>query len=202
MSDIQPGDLVFCHSKGIIGKAIRLGEWLRWRTGHFYNHVAVVQEQAGTDWTVVQAEARGVTRTSLLSTVAPGGSYLVLRVPNADPMKVVTFAQSQVGKKYGWVSILSIAIRILTPRWLPLPSVRANRTWICSALAAESARFSGWLSDWDDIYSVTPAQLYAAIKGVGVRDVMKIVAQETEVRYGGTSTQATPQKRGVSARKR
>lgn len=185
-SNLQPGSLVFCHSQGFIGKAIRLGEWLRFRKGDFYNHVAILKEPVGLkpklingtvvdwlvdDWIVIQAESRGVTETGLLSTVAPGGSYQVVKIPGADGRKVVAFAQSQVGSKYGWLSILSLALRILTPKWLMLPSLRSYRTWICSALGGEAVRYAGWLRDWPDVYAVTPSELYAAIQGMNIKEI-------------------------------
>lgn len=166
MSSPNAGSLVFCHSAGIIGRVIRLGERLRFRSGDFYNHVAIIDN----DGTVIQAEAHGVTSGASLTSIAPGGSYEVVKVPNADAASIVAFARSQVSKKYGYLSIVSLAIRILTPQWLPLPSIRSDRTWICSALGGECSRFGGWLHDWPDIYSVVPSELYAAIKGIGVRD--------------------------------
>lgn len=167
MSDPQPGNLVFCHSTDIIGKSIRLGEWLRFRTGDFYNHVAVIDH----DGTVIQARARGVTAGDALATIAPGGSYEVIPVPDADPNKIIEFARAQVGNEYGYISIVSIALRILVPKWLPLPSIRQNSTWICSALGGESARFGGWLHNWPDLFNVVPSELYAAIKGIDINQL-------------------------------
>ena len=187
MSDNTPGSLVFCHSTGIIGHAIRLGERLRFRSGDFFNHVAIID----TDGTIIQAEAHGVTAGASLESIAPGGSYEVVKVPDAIAANIITFARSQVGKKYGYLSIVGLAIRILTPKWLPLPSIRANRTWICSALGGESTRFGGWFYDWDDIYSVVPSELYAAIKGIGVRDAYLESLRESVSNYDRTRTQTT-----------
>jgi len=164
----QPGDLVFCHSTDIVGRAIRLGERLRFRSGDFFNHVAIIDH----DGTIIQAIAHGVRAGDSLDSIAlKGGSYEVVRVPGADPDRIIAFARAQVGSWYGYLSILSIAIHILTPKWLPLPTIRFNKSWICSALGAESARFGGWLNNWPDVYSVVPSELYCAIKGISLRDL-------------------------------
>ena len=157
----QPGDLVFCHSKGIIGRAIRLGEWLRWRGGSHYNHVAILDEWQLTGWTVIQAEARGVTRGALLSDVAPGGSYVIVSAPpDANRADLLSFARAQVGTRYGFLTIASLIVTILTPVFF---NVMAPGSWICSAVAAESIRCGGWIHNWPDVYQVTPAQLFLAL---------------------------------------
>lgn len=170
-----PGTLVFVHSHGLAGKAIRLGEWLRFRDGRFWNHVAIVSDQTCpcSSPRVIQAEGHGVTDTACLSTIAPGGQYEEVIVPDAWDEDILAFAKTQVGKKYGWLSIVSIAVQIILPRWLTLPSLRSESTWICSALAGESARVGGWLHDWPDIYRVVPSELYAAIHDISVRDVAR-----------------------------
>lgn len=162
----KAGALVFAHSRSFIGWAIRLGERLRFRSGDFYNHVAVLDHQLPTgDWVVVQAVARGVAK-GRLSEIAPGGSCAVVAVPNVARTRVVGFARSQLGKEYGWLSVVSVALQVLLPRRFPLPAFRSDRTWICSALAAEAARFGGWLHDWPTIYRVVPSELYAALSGI------------------------------------
>ena len=160
-----PGTLVFAHTTGIMGRIIRLGERIRWRSGAFYNHVAIVDRIEGDKVFIIQAEARGVTNTATLNEVAPGGKYLLVNLPiGIDPSQVIEFARQQVGSQYGWWSIISVAIDIITPSWFP--SVRRPGTWICSALSGESLRCGGWIHDWPDIYLVTPTQLYLAVSGL------------------------------------
>jgi hypothetical protein len=159
-----PGDLVFCHSKGLVGRAIRLAERLRWRAGDTYNHVAILDHQDGTGaWTVIQAEARGVTQGAPLASVAPGGSYAIVALPAGHPISpalVVEFARDQVGRRYGFLTIASVLATILSPKFV---DVMLPNTWICSALAAESLRAGGWLRNWPDIYQVSPAQLWEVL---------------------------------------
>ena len=73
---MQRGDLVFAHSKGVIGWAIRFGEH-----GSEWNHVAVLNEETADGWTIYQAESKGVTADKLLDSVAPGGNYIIVSLP-------------------------------------------------------------------------------------------------------------------------
>jgi hypothetical protein len=159
----KPGDLIFCHSTGIMGRIIRLGERIRFRKGVQWNHVALVDRMMEDgDFLVIQAEAKGVTKDKRLSTIAPGGRYQVVRLPvGVSRQKVLDFAHEQVGSRYGWLTILSIAIDILTPFWVP--SFRTRNSWICSAVSAEALRAGGWIHQWPDVYLVTPTMLWDAV---------------------------------------
>ena len=165
----QPGDIGFSHSNGFFGKCIRFGERIRWgeKPSH-WNHAfivdRIVQEGSLADGTlqfktyVIQAEPSGVTNDKLIETV---GSYtLVEPHPNHDRKAILAFARSQVGSRYGFFTIVSVMFDILSPNWFP--SFRRPSTWICSAVTAEALRFGGWLHNWKDIYTVTPAQLFEA----------------------------------------
>lgn len=157
---MNPGDIVFAHSNGAMGRAIRFGERLRWgeKPSH-WNHVAIVASVNGEDIRIIQAEPRGVTDDKSIESV---GEYVVLAPPiGAQADWILEFARGQVGSRYGWSSIVSVFFDIVTPNWFP--SFRRPSTWICSALVAESLRFGGWLEAWGDIYTVTPAQLYGRL---------------------------------------
>jgi len=188
VSSAAAGDLVACHSRGVIGSAIRLDQRLLGDTWQSYeldvpdaaadepwmwNHIAILDRQDGGQWTVIQAEAHGVTGTDNsakpflakpLATVAPGGRFEILQLPAAcDRDRVLSMARGEVGAQYGFVSIASIVATELTPRPLRF-DFRRGGTWICSALAAEALRAGGWYHKWIDVYQVRPAQLYAALK--------------------------------------
>lgn len=161
MAPVNPevGDIVFAHSNGIIGRTIRLAERLRWHRGSMYNHVAIVSWVHDGVAYVTQAEPRGVTNDKPLSSV---GEYTLVAPPkDVDKEQMLRFATSQIGKRYSFLSILSIIVDILTPNWFP--AVRNADTWICSALVAESLRAGGWLHNWPDVYIVTPAQLFQTL---------------------------------------
>ena len=169
MPDITPGSVGFCHSKGLVGRAIRLGERLRFRRGDFWNHVFIVSDEhdAQGRQLVIQAVGRGVTGDSPLITVAPGGKFEIATLPEeVDLDFILEFAKGEIGAEYSWLAILMNAVRCLLPTWVPLPRLRTVSSWICSALGAEALRFGGWLHRWPDIYDVNPAELWSALKGL------------------------------------
>lgn len=167
MSDIpQQGDIGFAHSNGIMGRAIRFGERIRWgEKPSYWNHAFIVDSVkfVNDEWvvTVVQAEPRGVTNDKRIETV---GQYILIEPqPGHSRNDILAFARAQVGSQYGWGSIASVVFDALTPSWFP--AFRKANTWICSALVAESLRFAGWLENWGDIYTPTPAQVFEAYTG-------------------------------------
>ena len=154
-----PGDIVFAHSNGLMGRAIRLGEFLRWRKGSHWNHACVISrvDKDGTAY-VIQADLHGVSEARL-DTV---GQYIILEPPaRVNRNKILAFTKAQIGSSYGLLSIASIVADIITPSWFP--SMRRRNTWICSAVTGEALRYGGWLHNWSDIYMITPAQLFDAL---------------------------------------
>ena len=154
-----PGDICFAHSNGIMGRAIRFAEMLRWRKGRHWNHACVISrvEQDGTAY-VIQADIRGVNEARLDSV----GQYVIIEPPyGVNRNKVLAFTKAQVGSKYGILSIFSIVFDIISPNWFP--SMRMPNTWICSGVTGEALRYGGFFMNWDDIYCVTPAQLFDAL---------------------------------------
>jgi len=165
MEGFEPGDLVFCHSKGIIGRAIRVAQRLRNSPEDaMWNHVAIIDKRDKFgNYYVIQAEAKGVTNNKQLGSIAPGGRFKIVPFPaTADRAKFLTFARSQVSDPYGYLTILSIALDFLLPRRVAL---RKSGTWVCSALAAGGLWYSGFpkAMTWPDLYQVTPADLYGAL---------------------------------------
>jgi len=158
---MKPGDLVLCHSKGILGRAIRVAEKrLQDSSYSEWNHIAILDRLAEDgDWIVIQAEAKGVTNDKKLSSVAPGGRYQVIPLPiQADRQKLLKFARAQVGDRYSWLSIFSCAFDM----WLPdAICLRHGNTWICSGLAAAALWFAGFepLMRLNDVYTCTPAEI-------------------------------------------
>lgn len=155
---MKPGDLVFCHGTSFVAKAIRLVQsWRSPKADARWNHVAILYEENDGDWTIIQAGGHGV-QIAYLSNATD--TYEVVACPaGLNAVKVVEFAKSQVGVKYGFLTIASIVFNVITPQRLAL---RKPGTWICSALAAGSLWYAGWPTSqiWYDLYQVTPADLY------------------------------------------
>lgn len=154
---------MFAHGKGFISWAIRFMQAFRSpKIDANWNHVAILARQVDGEWWVYQAEGKGVVYAPLTH-VAPGGHYKVMPCPSsANAAMVVEFARSQVGIQYGFLTIASIVFNIITPRRI---AIRKPGTWICSALAAGALWYAGWPFSvaWNDIYQVSPADLFAHI---------------------------------------
>ena len=157
---MNPGDIVLCHSTGVVGRAIR---WAQRRdyseVFSQYNHVAIIDRIEDGVAYIIQAEAAGVTNDKTLESVAPGGSYRIIPLPeviNCD--EFLEFARSQVGALYGFTTIVSCALDVLLPESICL---RKYGTWICSGLVAAALMYAGFkpVQGWGDIYTVFPSEI-------------------------------------------
>lgn len=162
-SQYLPGMLVFCHSAGIIGRLIRFGQHLRRYKNWELNHVAILDawDPIKKDWTVIQAEAKGVLAGAYLSDITPGGYFKVVDLPaGIDRGKFLGFIRDQVGDKYSFLTDIVIGINILTPKWFRFDFHHPG-TWICSGVAAGGLYYCGWppLETIADIYQVMPSEL-------------------------------------------
>ena len=164
---MQSGDIGFARTNGFYGHLIRLGEWLKLRKSE-WNHMFIVDCPAlGGDWYLIQATLQGVTHSGLLSEIK--GSYITM-APPCDREKVLQFARKQVGTRYSFLTILSIAFDILSWNWVPSLMNSYRPSWICSGLACESLRYGGWLHEWTNVYLVTPQQAYDILVAVPVKN--------------------------------
>ena len=157
----SPGSIGVAHTPDAMGVLIRFGEWIRFRRGSRWNHAFIVSDEVDSSGMplLIQAQIRGVTDTMAIDEL-PGDVFVLPTPDGVDPQRVLEFAKSQVGVEYGILTIVAVAIDILTWNWFP--SFRAARkpSWICSALAFESLRYGGYLRNVVDIYEVTPAELF------------------------------------------
>jgi hypothetical protein len=165
----RPGDIVVCHSQGFIGAAIRTGERLRSPSKDaFWNHCAIVVEPVDGIPRVVQAVGAGVEYGWLKDLgygddvhVLAHKDFPALTDAGIDPRSVVAAAHSLVGTHYGFLTILSIALNLLTPKWIRFPSFRRSNTFICSAAASWCLLAGGGNIQTYDIYSVMPSEVRA-----------------------------------------
>lgn len=174
LADAQPGDLIAFETRGIFGRLIQLGQWLKRSDRRYrrYHHIAVLVDQVANtphgpadpaNWLAVQAARR--VDVAHVDEIARGCPFTVFACPKGVARsKVVVQADKFVGIEYGVLTIVSIALNILTPRFLRV-SFRAggDPTLICSALGALCLHAGGWLHEWPDFYQVTPADLVGAL---------------------------------------
>ena len=160
----RAGDIVFAHTKGTLGRLIRLGERIRWKeSASQWNHACVVSRVSKGEVYVIEATLKGVIESPLSKYPV----HAVVAPPlGVDVKKLVEFNKAQLGSSYGVLSILCIATDLITGDWFP--SLRRDGSWICSALTAEGLRAAGWFtpaSNFGDIYTPTPAQVWLALTG-------------------------------------
>ena len=160
----EAGDLVFCHSRGLIARAIRVAQRMRSdsKDAH-WNHVAILDRLENGDWYVIQAEGKGVTQSRRLKDIAPHGQMQIATLPaTVSRKRVLDFVRSQVSDPYGFLTILSIALDFILPQRI---AIRKSGTWVCSALVGGALWYGGYpkAMTWPDLYQVTPADLYGAL---------------------------------------
>ena len=149
---MKPGDIMLTHSSGLVGWAIRTGERIRDpRKAARWNHAGVIIDTYGA---TVEALGSGVKFSSVQ--MHPKHVIIDTGMSDADRAQVVAWARYAVGKPYGYLTILSIALDLLTPSAFHF---RSGRTLICSELAAKALEHGGWICPKIDTSHVMPSEL-------------------------------------------
>ncbi len=163
---MQAGDLVFCSTTGIIGRSIQFAQRKNGEVDWYRNHVGVLDSPTvDGNWYVIQAEPRGVTNNKLLTEIAVGGTYEVATLPSTvNREKFLELSRSQVGRFYGYLSILSIAGNMFLPEKFHF---RWSDSVCCSGLVALGLLYGGFppMAAVEDIYDITPAQVKRLVTG-------------------------------------
>lgn len=180
---LMPGDVIVTRSAGIIGALIRFGERIRYEgrlkalwwlikrilgihqpedPGHpwWTNHTAVYVG----DGQVIEALAGGLT-LSPLTKYSPA-DYRIARLSTAEPtassferQATVAYAHAQLARmgRYGWLSIASTIVQLLTP-------LRLDVSWdgavTCSAFAAQCWEHAGVIMPTRSALTTMPADFW------------------------------------------
>lgn len=153
----QPGDCVLADTRGAYGRLIQFGQALRWKRHSRWHHGAIVTQidPDGQVWCVQMAKHGEKVK---IEEIAPGRPLKIIPCPKGvDRKKSVDYANKIVGTDYGILTIVSIAITILTPGAFRI-DFRHEGTLICSAAVARSWEHGGWDCPVDP-FSITPAQI-------------------------------------------
>jgi hypothetical protein len=156
MVDPEPGDFILTHRGELISQLIRFGQQLRFqgadRAYTYWNHTAIVVTSGGA---IVEALGTGVERRSI-SDYDPT-QYTVVRITASaeDRAEAAVFAERCVGHPYGWATIVSIALSLLTGAKL---SFGFNGQLICSGLVARALERTTAIFE-DEPSHIMPAQL-------------------------------------------
>jgi hypothetical protein len=106
---------------------------------------------------IIQAKFKGVTNTGTIDFY----EYVTMSPPDeVFRNKLLEFCRAQVGSRYSFLTILSIAFDIVSWNWVPAVMNSYRQSWICSGLVCEGMRYGGWLHPWVNLYLVTPQQAY------------------------------------------
>ncbi|MGH2480864.1 MAG: hypothetical protein ACRDHW_14520 [Ktedonobacteraceae bacterium] len=113
----QPGDFILTHGNAWFNKFIRVGQGLRFRGKDrkyaYWDHAAIVVDEHGE---LIEAAGPGVRRTDL-SQYQDIEYHLVClgtAVNATDRAEAVAFAEWSLGGPYGWLTIVCVAVGLLT----------------------------------------------------------------------------------------
>ena len=116
-TEYDPGDFILTHGSAFFSRLIQLGQMLRFRGQDRkytrWNHAAMIVSKEGD---LIEALGRGVRRSKLSKYKAT--EYHVIQLgPIAslqDRQQAITFAEWSLNQKYGWMTIISIALSLIT----------------------------------------------------------------------------------------
>lgn len=145
---MNPGDLLLTHRKGLASTAIVAGQRLRF-TGerrHYarWSHAAILTTTTGD---LVEAWWSGVRESHINEYANVEHVIIPIDSNNQTRARVVRFATHQIGRRYGYLEIASLAGYLLTGSTIRLG---LDGQMICSGLAA------GALSRTDAIFAKEP----------------------------------------------
>lgn len=169
----QPGDILMVRTNHFVSKLIRFGQRAYGKDAAQWNHVAIVvaPEDSEGNGRIVEALTNGICLSPLskypekdVRLISPipkayGGKAYGERLSDIDHVlraNAANFAESCVGEKYGFLTILAIAIKTLTKGKLDF---NVQGTNICSGLAARSLERMGYNFNPYDPAEITPAYL-------------------------------------------
>lgn len=155
----RPGDFLLTHSTGVYGFLIRFGEALRYRGQNrifaHWSHAAIIVDESGS---IIEALGGGVQERNLV--VYCKTEYVVVHLPSdtstSDRLQAVEFARFCLNEPYGWMTIASVALSLLTSGTL---SFGIDGQQICSALVARCLERIGVIFRENEPWHLMPADL-------------------------------------------
>lgn len=152
-----PGDFILTHGTSWTSRMIRIGEKLRYwgpdKKFTRWNHAAIFINRKGD---IIEALGGGVQQRNI--SVYKQTEYHVVHLENVldiNRVHEVEFAQACLNEHYGWVTIVSIALSLLTASKL---GFGVDGQEICSALVARCLERTGEIFPTDP-WHIMPADL-------------------------------------------
>jgi uncharacterized protein YycO len=155
----QPGDFLLTHSSGVFGQLIRLGQRLQYfgadKVFAHWSHAAIFVDDQGN---IIEALGGGVQKRNI--EVYRDTEYVVVHLPAAtsrdDRAQAVLFAEHSLNESYGWLTIISIGLTLLTGSHF---SFGLDGQQICSALVARAIERIGVIFEESEPWHLMPADL-------------------------------------------
>jgi uncharacterized protein YycO len=157
VKDARAGDFLLTHSRSWTGRLIRFGQAFRYfgRDAKYtrWNHAALFVNDQGD---IIEALGRGVQLRNI--SVYRDTEYHVVYLQNVsaeDREEEVSFAYHCLNDKYGFVTIISLALSLFTGVKF---GFGIDGQMICSGLVARSLERTGEIFEQDS-WHATPADL-------------------------------------------
>lgn len=136
--EMRKGDFLLTHGDYLVSRLIRFGQRLRYEQQYArWNHAVLVLSEDGR---IAEALSQGVVETNIAD--YEGKDYYLVRlqgVSEEDREEMMTFANAVLSSpdrtEYGWLTIVSIILTLLTGSKLVFGMVG---TAICSGFVAEA----------------------------------------------------------------
>jgi uncharacterized protein YycO len=152
-----PGDFILTHGTSWTSRMIRWGEAIRYRGADKpfarWNHAAIFINEQGD---IIEALGGGVQQRNI--SIYKDTEYHVVHLENVldvNRTHEVEFAQACLHNHYGWLTIVSIALSLLTGSKL---GFGVDGQEICSALVARCLERTGEIFPTDP-WHIMPADL-------------------------------------------
>ena len=130
------GDFILTHGDEWTSRLIRFGQNIRFRGERakytYWNHTALVVDEEGA---IVEALGTGVAQRSIHDYDPTQYTVVRIKASDGDRAEAAAFACASVGAKYGSVSIVSIAISLITGGTF---AFAIDGQLICSGLVARA----------------------------------------------------------------
>lgn len=84
--------------------------------------------------------------------------YVFVKAPTITRTRAIQYATRQVINKYGVLTIASILVGLLSPRFIRIDFRKDDNSLICSGLVARSWEHGGWTCPTTP-FQITPAEL-------------------------------------------
>jgi hypothetical protein len=154
-----PGDFALTHSSGVFGTLIRFGQRLRyWGKNKIFAHWSHAAIFVNDDGDIIEALGGGVQKRNISAYLKT--EYVVVHLPqstaNLDRSQSVEFAQHCLHEEYGWLTIVSIAITLVSGTKL---NFVVDGQQICSALVARCLERIGEIFTENEPWHLMPADL-------------------------------------------